>query len=203
MTFPEFYHILESHEVHLSTDQKIQLESFFLHLTKANEEINLISRKESDVISRHFLNCALIACLRKFKPGTQILDIGTGGGFPGLVMAILYPSASFTLAESVQKKATFVETTAQAIGLKNARVHAGRVEKLHMQFNILTCRAVGKIHEIQSWTRHLLKRDGEWILWKGRRYHDEISPAKQSHVDIHHLERFHPSQDGVILSVPR
>jgi 16S rRNA (guanine527-N7)-methyltransferase len=196
MTFPELYIVLLSCGTPLSDRQKEQLESFYFHLVKSNKTINLISRKETEIISRHFLNCALIRCLKTFHADNRVLDIGSGGGFPAMIMAILYPDVSFVMVESIRKKSEFLETTSREIGLENVAVIRDRVEKLSGEFDFITCRAVAPVDQIVRWSSHLLKPEGEWILWKGRNYREEIESRS---LVIHDLERLHSSQNGVLL----
>lgn len=196
MTFPELYTVLQSCSTPLSDRQKEQLESFYFHLVKSNKTINLISRKETEIISRHFLNCALIRCLKTFDAEHRVLDIGSGGGFPAMIMAVLYPDVSFVMVESIRKKSEFLEAASLEIGLKNVTVMRERVEKLSGEYDYITCRAVATVDQIVHWSAHLLKPEGEWILWKGRHYREEVGSRP---VEIHDLERLHSSQDGVLL----
>lgn len=200
MTFPELYSVLQHHGVSLSDHQKEQVESFYLLLMKANKTVNLISRKETEIISRHFLNSALIRCLKNFDSGIKVLDIGSGGGFPGILMSILYPAASFTLVESIRKKSEFLEKVILEIGLSNSSVKRDRVEKITGQFDFITCRAVAGIDQVVLWSSHLLRPGGKWLLWKGRNFRDE---AGLEGIVVHDLARYHPSQNGVILCLKK
>lgn len=102
-----------------------------------NEKINVISRKDVDSLyEKHILHSLGIAKVMEFAPGTKVLDIGTGGGFPGIPLAILFPEVHFTLIDSIGKKITVVNAVAEAIGLKNVTAVHGRAEKLKEKFRL-------------------------------------------------------------------
>ena len=132
-------------------DQFLRLEELYLHW---NEQINVISRKDTEnFYERHVLHSLAIAKVITFKPGTKILDIGTGGGFPGIPIAILFPECKFLLVDSIGKKIKVVNEVASELGLTNVRATHGRAEKIKEQFDFVVSRAVTAMPKFFNWTR--------------------------------------------------
>lgn len=119
-----------------------------------NEQINVISRKDTDnFYERHVLHSLAIAKVTQFKPGTRVLDIGTGGGFPGIPLAILFPECDFLLVDSIGKKIKVVNEVAMELGLKNVRGTHERAEKINEQFDFIVSRAVTAMPKFLNWTK--------------------------------------------------
>ena len=119
-----------------------------------NKKINVISRKDIDNINlRHVLHSMSIAKFIKFKKQTKILDLGTGGGFPGIPLAILFPDCNFILVDSVKKKITVVDNVVKELKLNNVISYCSRVEELDLKFDFLVTRAVAKMPKIINWSR--------------------------------------------------
>ena len=119
-----------------------------------NQKINVISRKDIDNINlRHVLHSMSIAKFIKFKNQTKILDLGTGGGFPGIPLAILFPDCNFILVDSVKKKIAVVENVVKELKLNNVISYCSRVEELDLKFDFLVTRAVAKMPKIINWSR--------------------------------------------------
>ncbi len=135
-----------------------QLESLLLMkevYMDLNDKINVISRKDIELIlERHVLHSLFIAKHIKFKAGANILDVGTGGGFPGIPLAILNPDTNFHLIDSIGKKITVVNDAAQALGLKNVTAEQKRAEKVKAKYDFVTCRAVTRLSNFMPWVRH-------------------------------------------------
>ncbi len=136
----------------ISETQKSQFDALQDFYTEWNEKINVISRKDLDSLyEKHILHSLGIAKVLKFAPGTKVLDIGTGGGFPGIPLAILFPEAQFTLIDSIGKKITVVRAVAEGIGLRNVTAVHDRAEKLKEKFHFVVSRAVTQMPEFLRW----------------------------------------------------
>jgi len=134
-------------------EQFIQLEPLY---KEWNEKINVISRKDIEQLYlHHVLHSLGIAKIISFADGTQILDVGTGGGFPGIPLAILFPKAHFHLVDSIGKKITVVKEVAAALGLKNVTVQQIRAEEITNMFDFVISRAVTELTPFVGWVRKL------------------------------------------------
>lgn len=126
-----------------------------------NSKINVISRQDIDNLDeRHILHSLAIAKVIQFKPGAQLLDLGTGGGFPGVPLAIMFPETQFVLVDGTGKKIRVVQEVVQALGLKNVTAHHARVEELKMsgQFDFVLSRGVAPLDKLLIWGQRLLKK---------------------------------------------
>ena len=125
-----------------------------------NEKINVISRKDTESLyEKHILHSLGIAKVMAFADNTKVLDIGTGGGFPGIPLAILFPNAQFTLVDSIGKKITVVKGVAESLGLKNVTAHHLRAEQLKEKFHFVVSRAVTQMPVFLSWLRGKFEKD--------------------------------------------
>lgn len=138
----------------LAPGQRAQFEQLGALYASWNERINLVSRKDIEALyERHILHSLAIAKFVQFKPGTRILDVGTGGGLPGIPLAIYFPQANFTLVDSIGKKIHAVRDMAAQLQLGNVHAVCARVEKLTDQFDFAVARAVTKITPFYAWTK--------------------------------------------------
>ena len=125
-----------------------------------NEKINVISRKDMDSLyERHVLHSLGIAKVMSFSEGTKVLDIGTGGGFPGIPLAILYPEVEFTLVDSIGKKIKVVEAISQELGLKNVKTIHGRAEKIKDKYHFVVSRAVTQMPVFLRWLKGKFEKE--------------------------------------------
>ena len=138
----------------LSQHQLEQYELLAKEFLSWNEKINLISRKDTDnIFEHHILHSLAIAKVCKFKPQCEIMDIGTGGGFPGLPLAIMFPETKFYLVDSIGKKIKVVQALVEALGLKNVEAEQIRAENVNRQFDFIVSRAVTYLPDFMQWTK--------------------------------------------------
>lgn len=136
-----------------------------------NERINVISRKDVDnLYVNHVLHSLGIAKVITFLPGTQVLDVGTGGGFPGIPLAILFPETQFHLVDSIGKKITVVTEVAKALKLTNVKAEQIRAEQLKSKYDFVVSRAVTRMKEFYGWVHQKIKRDSRHTLDNGILY---------------------------------
>jgi 16S rRNA (guanine527-N7)-methyltransferase len=145
---------------HLTEKQIQQFEQLDPLYREWNSQINVISRKDIDnLYLHHILHSMAIAKFLAFKDGTKIIDLGTGGGFPGIPLAILFPECQFTLVDSINKKMTVVKEVANALELTNVKAITGRVEELKEKCDFVVTRAVAKADKLLPWARKVLSTD--------------------------------------------
>ena len=136
----------------LTEEQKRQFAALYDLYTDWNSKINVISRKDiENLYEHHVLHSLGIAKVIRFKPGTKVMDLGTGGGFPGIPLAILFPEAHFTAADSIRKKITVVGGVAAGLGLQNLDPRCVRVETLQERYDYVVSRAVTAMPEFVRW----------------------------------------------------
>ena len=133
-----------------------------------NARINVISRKDIDFLCiRHILHSLSIAKFIRFIPGSNILDVGTGGGFPGIPLAIMFPESNFTLVDSIGKKIKVVNEISDSLGLMNVEVRHLRAENVPGEFDFAICRAVTKLPTIIGWIQKNIKRQSKHSITNG------------------------------------
>ena len=133
-----------------------------------NEQINVISRRDIGYLyERHVLHSLSVSKIVRFRPGSDILDIGTGGGFPGIPLAILFPQTKFTLADSVKKKIGVVKSITQSLQLKNVVPLAVRAENVPGYYDFVTCRAVARHSILFNWAQKKIKKRSRHSIANG------------------------------------
>lgn len=144
----------------LTDEQKSQFQKLETLYKDWNEKINVISRKDIDEFyERHVLHSLGIAKIMEFADGTKVLDIGTGGGFPGIPLAILFPNVEFTLVDSIGKKITVVNAVAESLGLKNVKAYHERAEKIKNKFHFVVSRAVTQMPVFLRWLKGKFEKE--------------------------------------------
>lgn len=157
----------------LSAEQQDQLLAFRDLLLKWNKTYNLTAlRDPAQAISHHLLDS--LAILPHIGTG-PLLDVGSGGGLPGIPLAIAQPALAVTMVDTVQKKATFLQQAAIQLGLKNIAAHHARVEQMAGQYAQISSRAFAELRLFTDLTRHLLAPGGRWLAMKGVRPDDEMA----------------------------
>ena len=155
----------------LTERQREQFQLMATLYTDWNSKINVVSRKDIDQIgTRHILHSLAIAKITSFKPGTRILDVGTGGGFPGIPLAVLFPEAQFTLIDSIGKKIKVVADVAQKLGLTNVTAVHGRAEELKERYDFVVSRAVTEMSAFLPWVWNKIIPGGDNDLANGILY---------------------------------
>lgn len=168
MARDESYQIIQNYFPDLNDEQVRQFFRLKELYAGWNEKINVISRKDIDnLYINHVLHSLGIAKIIEFKKDTTVLDAGTGGGFPGIPLAILFPEVHFHLVDSIGKKITVVNEVAIELTLKNVVASKIRVEEMTEKFDFIVSRAVTSLPIVYSWVKHLVKKDGFNVLHNG------------------------------------
>lgn len=169
----------------LTEKQQAQFAQLFDLYSFWNAQINVISRKDiEELYERHVLHSLGIAKICTFKPGETVLDVGTGGGFPGIPLAILFPETQFYLVDSIGKKIKVVNEVAAALGLNNLKAAHLRAEQVKEKFNFIISRAVTRLGEFYPWIQGKFKKNSinalaNGILYlKGGDLAEEIAESK-------------------------
>lgn len=169
----------------LSEVQKQQFAALYDLYTDWNSKINVISRKDiTNLYEHHVLHSLGIAKIIQFRPGTEVMDLGTGGGFPGIPLAILFPDTHFHLVDSIGKKVKVATEIAQAIGLKNVTTRHCRAEEEKQQFDFVVSRAVMPLTDLLKIIRKNIRKEQHnalpngLICLKGGELENEVMPVK-------------------------
>lgn len=171
----------------LTSQQKQQFEQLPALYDFWNSQINVISRKDIDLLyERHVLHSLGIAKVLSFLPGERVLDVGTGGGFPGIPLAIMFPETEFYLADSIGKKIKVVKEISKALGLKNLKAEHIRAEQAEGKFDFVVSRAVTQLKDFYPWVKGKFNKESKNTLPNGILYlkggdlQQEIAESKLS-----------------------
>ena len=174
----------------LTSQQIKQFEKLMMVIPLLNQKVNVISRKDIEHLEeRHILHSLSIAMKFSFNSSARILDVGTGGGFPGIPLAILFPEATFTLVDSIGKKVRLLEELLEELNLKNVTPLCGRMEELNLKADFVVSRAVTAFPKLHQWTSKLIIPDRKHampnglISLKGGNLTEELAPLK-NRVDL-------------------
>jgi 16S rRNA (guanine527-N7)-methyltransferase len=194
----------------LTDRQKQQFEQLPALYEFWNNQINVISRKDIDqLFERHVLHSLGIAKVMPFLPGESVLDVGTGGGFPGIPLAIMFPDTQFYLVDSIGKKIKVVQEVAKALGLTNVRSAHSRAEQINEKFDFIVSRAVTRLGEFYPWIKGKFSKDSKnklpnGILYlKGGDLADEIRESgltvTQYHLKDYYAEEFFDTKQVIYV----
>ncbi len=180
----------------LSDTQKEQFAALYDLYTDWNSKINVISRKDiTNLYEHHVLHSLGIAEVIRFKPGTRVMDLGTGGGFPGIPLAIMFPETQFHLVDSIGKKVKVATEIASAIGLKNVTTRHCRAEEEKAEFDFVVSRAVMPLTDLLKIIRKNISREQQnalpngLICLKGGELANEVMPVKNQ-TEIYDLKNY-------------
>lgn len=187
---------IQTHFPQLSAHQCKQLNRFIESIQEWNQKINVISRKDTEkILEHHLIPSLILAQVTPFKPNDSILDIGSGGGFPGIPLAICFPETQFTLVDSVGKKIKVIEAIKEDLGLENLHPLHARAENIRKKFDSVTGRAVTALPKFLEWVHPRLKRPsngskhGVYYL-KGGPLEEELTTLKLQPRDCTPLNTF-------------
>lgn len=160
----------------LSETQIEQMISYLALLSKWNSVYNLTSvRDPNEMVKQHLLDS--LSAAHAFKDAKNVLDVGSGGGLPGMILAITYPMIHFSMIDTVSKKTAFLSQAKTELALSNVTIHTGRVELLQVaqKFDVITSRAFSELSNFVNWSGHLLADGGHFIAMKGVAPNEEIA----------------------------
>lgn len=199
--------VIKEHFPFVTDIQLKQFEMLPSLYSEWNEMINVISRKDIDnLFERHILHSLAIAKVCLFKPNSEILDVGTGGGFPGIPLAILFPDVKFYLVDSIGKKIKVVNGIKEALGLTNLIAEQKRAESVNGHFDFIVSRAVTAMPEFVTWVRNKISKlqyheiDNGILYLKGGDLTEELNPfekkknSKKDSLTIYNIHDFFPSE---------
>ena len=188
--------IVEKYFTGLSEKQISQFNQLEGLYREWNEKINVVSRKDIDELEiHHVLHSLAIAKVISFQPGTRGLDVGTGGGFPGIPLAIMFPAVDFYLVDSIGKKIKVVEGVASALGLKNVKADQVRVETMKEKFDFIVSRAVTAFPSFMTLVRNRIQKGGcnelpnGIIYLKGGDFEEEIKDFRER-ITVYNIPEF-------------
>ncbi len=190
--------IVEKYFPDLTAAQKEQFSRLPELYKEWNDKINVISRKDTDnLLEKHVLHSLGIAKVRQFLPGSDILDVGTGGGFPGIPLAIMFPDSQFHLVDSIGKKIKVVNGVAESLGLENVKGQQIRAEEIKGRYDFIVSRAVTRLGRFYPWIkrnfkghdRHSSMPNGLLYL-KGGDLTEEFEESKLKHIYSYDLPEY-------------
>lgn len=174
-------------DIQLNDQQRSQFAQYFDYLRQVNQQINLTAiTEEQEVYIKHFYDSLTIASIFSFQQGDSLIDIGTGAGFPGIPLKIIFPDVKITLLDSLKKRIHFLQEVIERLHLKQITCVHGRAEDMahkkdyREQFDVVTARAVAKLNTLAEYCLPFVKVGGTFLAMKSPSVHEEINDAKQA-----------------------
>lgn len=194
MTKDEFLNELKKININLTEQEQLQLEKFYELLIEWNNKINLTRITEKkDVYLKHFYDSLTITKVVNLNNVETLCDVGTGAGFPGIVLKICYPNLKIILIDSLNKRVNYLNEIIKSLELKDIQAVHSRSEDYQGKFDIVTSRAVASLEKLIPYTHHLIKKDGMLIAMKAN-IDEEIEKSKpilkKYHCQINKIENF-------------
>ena len=183
----------------LSSDQYRALKKLIPAYEEWNQRINVVSRKDiSNLEIHHVLHSLSIAKYISFPEGSRVLDLGSGGGFPGIPLAILFPHVQFDLVDSTRKKMKVAQEVSDIVGIDNVKPIHDRVENLKTNYDFIVCRAVARLSKLVRWSAPLLKESqyssAGLIALKGGHLEEELDDIKGYQIHVESLSQWFDEQ---------
>lgn len=203
--------IIQKYFPDLTDEQRKKFDALGALYEEWNEKINVVSRLDIQMLyEHHILHSLAIAKFVDFKDGSQILDVGTGGGFPGIPLAIMFPKCQFHLVDSIAKKILVVSEVSRAIGLTNLIAEHQRAEKIKKKYDFIVSRAVARTKQLTMWTSHLIRTSQDagvssgYILLKGGDLAEELKELRRPYQEVNIKDYFEEPffETKKIVSIP-
>ena len=177
----KYFDLLKRYHTEISPEKLQIYKSLYDIYNEKNKKVNLISRKDfENFYLHHIIHSLSITKFALVKKENKIIDLGTGGGLPGLPLAIYYNNKKFILVDSIRKKISAVDEIIKELNVKNISTINNRVENLNINADIIICRSVSSIENIIRWTKGLLNKEGKLILLKGGNVNKELKNISSS-----------------------
>ena len=178
---PKYFDLLKKYHTEISLEKLKIYKSLYDIYEEKNKKVNLISRKDfENFYLHHIIHSLSITKFELIKKENNIIDLGTGGGLPGIPLAIYYNKKKFILVDSIRKKISAVDEIIKKINVKNISTINNRIENLNVNADIIICRSVSSIDNIIRWTKGLLNEKGKLILFKGGNVNKELKNISSS-----------------------
>ena len=177
----KYFDLLKRYHTEISAEKLKIYKSLYDIYNEKNKKVNLISRKDfENFYLHHIIHSLSITKFALVKKENKIIDLGTGGGLPGLPLAIYYNNKKFILVDSIRKKISAVDEIIKELNIKNISTINNRVENLNINADIIICRSVSSVENIIRWTKGLLNKEGKLILLKGGNVNKELKNISSS-----------------------
>ena len=202
----KYFDLLKRYHTEISPEKLKIYKSLYDIYNEKNKKVNLISRKDfENFYLHHIIHSLSITKFALVKKENKIIDLGTGGGLPGLPLAIYYNNKKFILVDSIRKKISAVDEIIKELNIKNISTINNRVENLNINADIIICRSVSSVENIIRWTKGLLNKEGKLILLKGGNVNKELKNIS-SRFTIYNLDDIYSEnyfKDKKIIEIHR